>query len=156
MYVIKVMSGEEKKVKYMLDKKGYKILCPSKIKLHRRKTAYFEKELVIFPGYIFLDTDYLSDKDYYDIKICDGVIGFLSYKYAITDKEQKYIRFLDNNGKPIAALDIYFDQTGKARIKDDYLSGLDEKIISKNRKDKTVKLAFTVAGEERKIVLSYR
>lgn len=156
MYVIKTVNREEKKAKQILENKGYKVLCPRKIKLHKKGDSYYEKEMVLFTGYIFLDCDKVTDRQYYDIKSSYGVTGFLSLKYALSKCESEYMRLLDNENKPMSYINISFDENGKAKIKDSFMKGLDEKIVSVNRKDKTVAMEFTIEGQVRKIILNYK
>lgn len=155
MYVIKVMSGDEEKVKNLLTQKGYKILCPKKIKIHRRKDSYYEKEMVIFTGYLFLELETVTDRQYYQIKTIDGVIGFLSASYALYKQEQSYIRVLDNNGEPIREVVLYFDKYGFAHLTRGFIDGFDKQIVSVNRKDKTVAIEFKIENDVKKIVLNY-
>ena len=97
MFVLRIMSGEELTAKKLLEDKGYKVICPRKLKVERNKTV----ERIIFTGYLFLDINSISDRDYYKIKDTVNVISFLDSKYNLSETDEKYIRLLNNNDKAL-------------------------------------------------------
>lgn len=157
MFVIKVVPTKELVTQKLLRDKGYKILCPRKIKAHRRGSKILDVEKIIFTGYLFLDMQHISDKDYYKIKGTVNVISFLDSKYSLSDTEREFIRFLDNKGKAIDRIDVHFNEDMKAIV---YCNNYNEHINTKNvirvnARDKTITFKFKINNEDKNITLNY-
>ena len=157
MFVLKVKGGEELTAKRLLEDKGYKILCPRKIKIEQRGRVVREVEKIVFTGYLFLDIFIVSATDYYNIKDTFKVIGFLDSKYNLPIYEEKYIRTLDNDNTPIAKIDIYFDKDNKPVLCSEHqnVSIRTENILRINRRSKTITFKFKLGSEERTATFNY-
>ena len=157
MFVLKVMGGEELTAKKLLEDKGYKILCPRKIKIEQRGNVVREVEKIVFTGYLFLDMFIVSATDYYNIKDTFKVIGFLDSKYNLPIAEEKYIRTLDNDNTPITKIDIYFDMDNKPVLCDEmqYENIKTKNILRINRRNKTITFRFKLYDEERIVTFNY-
>ncbi|EJU21687.1 transcription termination/antitermination factor NusG, partial [Peptoanaerobacter stomatis] len=153
MFVLRIMSGEELTAKKLLEDKGYKVLCPRRLKVERNRTV----EKIIFTGYLFLDTCSISDKDYYKIKDTVNVISFLNSKYNLSETDEKYIRLLNNNGKALDKIDIYFDKDKKAIVymndTDSYLNT--KNVIRVNARDKTITFRFNIDDIVKDVTFNY-
>lgn len=154
MYVIRVMSGEEINAQRELKKKGYKVLCPRKVKLERNKDV----ERVIFTGYLFIDLVSITDRDYYKIKNSLFVIGFLDSKNSLTESDEKYIKLLDNDDTPIDKILVSFDERKKATIYfDDYSESISTKnVVRVNARSKTVTFKFKIDEIEKEVTFNYQ
>lgn len=153
MFVLRIMSGEELTAKKLLEDKGYKVLCPRRLKVERNRTV----ERIIFTGYLFLDTCSISDKDYYKIKDTVNVISFLDSKYNLSETDEKYIRLLNNNDKALDKIDIYFDKDKKAIV---YMNEYDEYINTKNivrvnARAKTITFRFNIDDIVKDVTFNY-
>lgn len=153
MFVLRIMSGEELTAKKLLEDKGYKVLCPRRLKVERNRTV----ERIIFTGYLFLDTCSISDKDYYKIKDTVNVISFLDSKYNLSETDEKYIRLLNNNDKALDKIDIYFDKDKKAIV---YMNEYDEYINTKNIvrvnvRAKTITFRFNIDDIVKDVTFNY-
>ncbi|EJU21168.1 transcription termination/antitermination factor NusG [Peptoanaerobacter stomatis] len=153
MFVLRIMSGEELTAKKLLEDKGYKVICPRKLKVERNKTV----ERIIFTGYLFLDINSISDRDYYKIKDTVNVISFLDSKYNLSETDEKYIRLLNNNDKALDKIDVYFDKDKKAII---YMNEYDEYINTKNvirvnARDKTITFRFNIDDIVKDVTFNY-
>lgn len=157
MFVLKVIGGEELTAKKLLEDKGYKILCPRKLKVEKRGRVVREVEKIIFTGYIFLDMLIVSARDYYNIKDTFKVIGFLDSKYNLPVAEEKYIRALDNDNTPITKINIYFDSDSKPTLCDEfqYDNIRTENILRINRRNKTITVKFKLYDEVRIVTFNY-
>ena len=153
MFVLKIMPTKELVAQKLLKDKGYRILCPRKLKIERKKLV----ERIMFAGYLFLDMQVISDKDYYKIKDTVNVISFLDSKFTISDTEREFIRFLDNNNKAIDKINVRFDKDKKAIV---YSNDCNEHINTKNvvrvnARDKTITFRFKINNEDKNITLNY-
>lgn len=156
MFVVRVTSTKEQMVKKLLDDKGYKILCPRKLKYHSKNGRERVFERVLFVGYLFLDIGRISDRDFYAIKNTMHVKGLLSSKYKLRESEVKYIRLLNNDDKPIDKIDIRFGMDNKAVVLNHDLEDLSTANISRvNRKDRTISFKFKIEDEIKKITVNY-
>ena len=157
MFVLKVKGGEELTAKKLLEDKGYKILCPRKIKIEQRGSVAREVEKIVFTGYIFLDMSIVSATDYYNIKDTFKVKGFLDSKYNLPISEENYVRALDNDNTPIKKIDIYFDSDNRPVLCDEfqYENIRTENILRINRRNKTITFRFKLYDKERIVTFNY-
>ncbi|MGP1599364.1 transcription termination/antitermination protein NusG [Peptoanaerobacter stomatis] len=155
MFVIKVVPQKELIVKKLLNDKGYKVLCPRKIKTEGRYRK--EVERIIFTGYLFVDKALISDRDYYKIRDTVDVIGFLDSKYSLSNDDEEYIRILDNNGNAIEKIDVSFDEKRKAIVYMNdgkgYIST--KNVIRINARDKTITFRFRINEIMKDVTLEY-
>lgn len=153
MFVLKIMPTKELVTQRLLKDKGYRVLCPRRLKLEREKLV----ERIMFTGYLFLDMQMISDKDYYKIKDTVNVISFLDSKFPLSDAERDFIRLLDNDGKAIDKINVRFDKDKKAIV---YSNDCNEHINTKNvirvnARDKTITFRFKINNEDKNITLNY-
>ncbi|MBF1051023.1 MAG: hypothetical protein HXL16_02345 [Peptostreptococcaceae bacterium] len=160
MFVLKVVPGTEMVTKKLIEDKGYKALCPRKIKTLRRKYRYTEVEKVIFTGYLFLDIELISDKDYYKIKGIVNVIGFLDSKHNLDDVDIKYIKLLNNNDKAIDKILVSFDEKRKAIVynldtskSNNYLNT--RNVLRVNARDQTITFSFKIDNLDKNVTFNY-
>ena len=155
MFVIKVVPQCEMIVKKLLTDKGYKVLCPRKIKTEGKYKK--EVERIIFSGYLFIDKELISDRDYYKIKDTVDVIGFLDSRYCLSNEDEEYIRILNNNGTPIEKIDVFFDSNKKAVV---YMNDSNchintENVIRVNARAKTITFRFKINDIKKDVTFNY-
>lgn len=77
IYVIHVQSGWESDVCQSLAKIGLDGRAPEHELLERRKGQWHKVRRTLFPGYVFLVADRMTDGMYYAVRKTDGVVRFL-------------------------------------------------------------------------------
>lgn len=152
MFVITTVPSKEDIAKWQLEKLGFRVYAPRQEKTRKSKGIVIKTyEKLLFPSYLFIDLNNLSDKDYYKIKETVYVNKFLG---NLKDSEEEYIRFLANNGKALPIIKIYFDKNGKARIENDIID-ISSRIASINSRDKKLRVKIELSNEEKIVILNY-
>lgn len=157
MFVILVTTGKEKEATHLLEEKGFKILNPRMIKLHKKRGGeLFEKEKTIFSGYIFLDKTYINSRDYHNIVDTLYVKKILTINFNLSETEEEYIRILNNDGKPIEKIQIYFDNNRAHLVTKEENSCINTKnIIRVNRRDRSITFKIEVKDILKEVTFNY-
>lgn len=93
MYILHVLSGEERETGRKLTEKGYHILLPEAVKQERRGGKWMDVLRVMMPGYLFVETD-MSPETYYDIVEAGEIIRMLNYSDPMPEDEVEMIHKL--------------------------------------------------------------
>lgn len=122
VYVLHVMSGKELDVRNSIMNKGYEAAVPRENRLIHKSGEWQTQEYILFPGYVFISLDELTDNIYYDIMPSagapNGVIKFLGTKAPtpISEAEAIQIGLLAANEEPLEPSVVEFDEHGTPRI----------------------------------------
>ncbi|MDO5558116.1 MAG: transcription termination/antitermination NusG family protein [Oscillospiraceae bacterium] len=100
MYVIQVVPGMDEIIQARLEWAKIPAYAPSEEVAIRNKGKWHTETRLLFPGYIFMDKEYTPEL-FHQLKYMDGFIKFLGEPKPLSETEEKQIRFLCNNGKPI-------------------------------------------------------
>lgn len=159
MYVFQVKPGTDLYVASNLRKKGYFVRCPQRTLFIRKNGEWTEKTEPVFAGYLFLehpDDKPLSTARYYDICNEEGVVGFLKNGRTparLSEREEQYILWLWNYGKPIAASRVYKTAEGDCMIMSGVLREYSERIVSMDLRQRRAKIRVPICGKEYKVTL---
>lgn len=156
MYVLQVKSGCELTACRELMSKGFKAMAPMRILLIRRGGKWHRYEALVFTSYIFVEFDY-SDKAYYDIKSCTGVIRLLGAENkpeSMAEHEQMYIRWIWNQGKAIEPSIAYITLDNSVLISSGILIKLKDKIVSYQKRQRRAIVRLNFLGKDYNISLA--
>ncbi|MDO4721391.1 MAG: transcription termination/antitermination NusG family protein [Peptostreptococcaceae bacterium] len=157
MYVLQVMSNEEKSVLRHLARKNLLGYVPREMRRERRGGKEHLREKILMPGYVFLDKDSLSPETYYAAKNIPQVICFLGGSKnpaKLTEAEEEHILLLANAGLPLQAGKVLLKEDGGVKILEGALRGYEGKVLSVNRRDRRIIMSVDFAGEQRRISLT--
>lgn len=152
MYVLQVRSGYEISVCQELKKSGFDVVLPTVQEYIRRGGKWSIHEKIIFTQYVFIRFEPNED-NYYKIRKIDGVIRFLCYNQPLKYSEQKYIEWLENEGKPIEPSKIFVTPNGDKMIMSGILRNYSGTEIDYNLRQRKASVLIKIAGHEHKITL---
>lgn len=154
--VLQVKGNQELNIQEQLMNAGYKALVPRENRIIRTNGNWTHKEYLLFPNYVFVETDYEAD-DFYKIQKINGVQRFLGDKRSpssLTFIEEEWIKLLSNGNKPLEPTVVEVDENGDYKILKGILLNFKSKVKSFNKRQKRAKFAITVCNEEKGITLS--
>lgn len=143
-YVLFVSPGREIDVRNTLFSLNIEALVPRENRLIRQRGLWINKEYTLFPCYVFIGLEQMSDSIYYKIKSIPHVKRFLgiSAPEAISNEEAKRIGLLAPTNEALPPSVIEFDKYGTPHI----ISGVLRKIkpisYDKHRRRALVDLSF--------------
>ena len=154
--VLQVKGNTELKVLEQLKQKGYHSLVPRENRLIHTKGAWIQKEYLLFPNYVFIETDYHAE-DFYKISNIVGVQKFLGDKRSpssLSFIEQEWIKLLSNNNVPLEPTSVQFTEDGNIELLKGVLLNFKSRIKSFNRRQRKAVFEITVCNEIKEITLS--
>ncbi len=155
-YVLFVMGGYEEKVKDTLIREGYDAFLPKKVILYRKERRYIRQEKLMFPGYVFVE----SEQDYVSF---DSAIRILKMKITGILRNLKY----DNEGttpltsqevqllerllgkKKVVEHSIGVIEGDKIIITEGPLMGFESQIVHIDRHKRLATLELDMLGDKR-------
>lgn len=152
MYVLQIKSGCEISACQELRKQGFDAVLPTVREFIRRGGKWDIYEKIIFTQYLFIRFE-PSEDNYYKIRKIDGVVRFLSYNQPLKYSEQKYIEWLENDGKPIEPSKIYVTPNGDKMIMSGILRNYSGNEIDYNLRRRKASIFIKIADCEHKVTL---
>ena len=157
-YVIWVQSQKEYEFKIKFQKKVNtslygRLLLITRIEKQKHRNSFLEKEKVMFPGYLFIETDYpeeiheiiCSQPEYIKILRNDGV--FL----PLTQREEDFLNRITGHTERVdMSLGIIDD--GIVKVLSGPLSGFEQYIVKVDRHKRKAYLEMELFGEKKKLV----
>lgn len=153
-YVLYVRLGREFDIKSELTLQGYTAMVPIEQRTERKGGTWQSREMILIPGYVFLETE-LTDQDYYRILNIPNIIRFLGVgrPEPLPANEAWYIDWLSNDGDPLGASDILADGE-KITVASGPLKGFEGIIVRLNRRQHRAVIAITISGLRQEFTLS--
>lgn len=154
--VLQVKGGQELQIKEQLQAAGYQALVPREDRLIRSGGAWTQKEYLLFPNYVFVETEYHAG-DFYRISSLSGVQKFLGdkrYPSSLSYLEEMWIKILNNQDQPLSPTQVCVDDDGNIELLKGILLTFKSRIKSYNKRQRKAVFAITVCGEEKEITLS--
>ena len=150
MYVIYCQSGKEMSVVRQLAEKNITAYAPRRLVQERRCGKWTQREILLFSGYVFLDSELTADI-WQAVKFCYGTLKLLSSS-QLSQTEEEYIRFLCNGGCPLGISRGYVSGN-VLHITDGFLKRFEHRIIRYNRRGKRAVADVTIYGRHYEIIL---
>ena len=155
-YVIWVATHSEhellNRIEKDLDKKMYRsVWLPTKTEKRKYKGEWTEVERILFPGYMFIDTEDVEDT-YMSLKSFPDFLGVLKNGDAfvpITQKEEGILRKLTGEDGKVGMSVGYLDADGKVKILSGDLKEMEKYIVSVDKHKRKAKLEMELFGEVR-------
>ena len=156
MYVLQVKGGKENLVKTALQKAGYHALVPIENRMIRTAGNWTQKEYVLFPSYVFIETEYNAE-NFYKITSMEHITRFLGDKFdpsQLTFIEIEWIRILSNNDKPLEPTVVKFDENNEPCILKGILESFKSRVKAFNKRQRKATFEMTICNEIKEITLS--
>lgn len=152
MYVLQVRSGYEISVYQELKKRGFDAVLPMMQEYRRKNGTWDIHEKIIFTQYLFVRLE--PDKHtYHEIKKINGIIRILGNFQPLSEREQKYIEWLENGGKPVTPSKIYVTLGGAKMVMSGILRNYSGNEINYHLRQRKADIFITIAGKRHKITL---
>ncbi|MFY7930406.1 MAG: transcription termination/antitermination protein NusG, partial [Oligoflexus sp.] len=172
-YVLRVISGQEKKVKTYLENEIARakltefipqVLIPSEKVYEMRNGKKRVREKNFFPGYVLVSADLSNGEAYHAVNNIPGVIGFLGSNGSHQTKDPVALRQSEVNrilGK-VDEVDQFEEKLEKPFIKGESVKVMDgpfsnfDGVIDEVRPDKSkVRVLVSIFGRETPVELEY-
>ncbi len=118
----------------------------------RRGGKWNIHEKIVFTQYLFIRLE-PDKKAYYEIKKIDGIVRFLDSFQPLSNTEQGYIEWLENDGKPIEPSKIFITPNGDKMIMSGILRNYSGNEIDYNLRQRKADIFIKIAGREHRITL---
>lgn len=154
--VLQVRGNQELLIQEQLIDAGYHALVPRENRLIRSGGNWITKEYILFPNYVFVETDYKAE-DFYRITGIAGVQRFLGDKRSpssLTYIEEEWVKLLSCEGVPLEPTQVAIDDNGDIQILKGILLKFKSRIKSFNKRQHKAKFEITVCNEVKEITLS--
>lgn len=140
-YIIRVLTGKEKKYIAWISKSLFvddvRIIWPRRCLSIRRSGIIKDQESSLYPGYLFLETQQLSDQAIMVLKKAPGFVKFLkSNDNIIPLNNHDRDRFLEliSYGEIIRKSQVVFDENNRIRVLEGPLKQLEGDIVKVDRR----------------------
>lgn len=147
IYTIQVKPKSELDVMKSIESLGYTAYVPREERQIRKRGKWHSQVNMIFPSYVFIDTDFITNHLYYQLKKIDGFIRVLGEPSPLSATESEQIRWLCNNGQIITPSHYIIDENKKIKFLDGAVMNLQHLIVDIKLRQKRVKLRITVEGK---------
>lgn len=146
IYVLQVKPGADLAVGAALERENIMAYAPRR-EMTLRKSGGWSKEIsLMLPGYVFVDCDY-SAEIFHRVKPIDGVLKWLGKPSPIIGYEEKFMRLLFNDGRPIPESTAEVDIGRNVTITGGWLAGKQEYIQMFNIRKKRAYLEIRFADK---------
>ncbi|MCC8069118.1 MAG: hypothetical protein LIO71_05140 [Ruminococcus sp.] len=147
IYTIQVKPKSELDVMKSIESLGYIAYVPREERQIRKRGKWHSQINTIFPSYVFLDIDFITNELYYKLKKIDGFIRILGQPSPLSATESEQIKWLCNGGKIITPSNYIIDENKKIKFLDGAVMNLQHLIVDIKLRQKRVKLKITVEGK---------
>lgn len=164
-YAVHTLSGHEKKVKTMLEKRArdsrvwerdiYEVLIPTEVELKTRSGRRVEVEKKVFPGYVLVQMS-LTDDTYKIVKGTTGVTGFVSSGNKPLPLEDREVRrILTNIEASKEAPKVIWNKGDNIRVVEGPFSEFEGKIEEVNSDREKLKVLINIFGRDTPVELEF-
>lgn len=147
IYTIQVKPKSELEVLYQIESLGYTAYTPREERQIRKRGKWHSQINMIFASYVFIDTDFITDNLYYQLRKIDGFIRVLGEPSPLSPTESEQIKWLCNGGNIITPSHYIIDENKKIKFLDGAIMNLQHLIVDIKLRQKRVKLRITVEGK---------
>ncbi len=149
IYVIQTETGKETHICAVLKREKISAYVPRRSLIIHKRAGWTKIINVMFPGYVFLDIDYLPEL-YHTVKNIEGVIRFLGEPSPIFQEEEAFMRLLFNGGEMISVSSATVDKDGNITVTDGWLKGKEKYVTYWNIRQKKASVTVTFGGKRRR------
>ncbi len=152
-YVIQVKTGGEEIYlrsarKALEDQETGPRLLWLRRRLDLRKRGRTRDALApVFPGYIFLETESLSNDMYWALRRAIGFYKFLPNNHdvkSLAGHDRELLLHLVRLGEVVEKSKVYFDENNQIRVTEGALEGLEGEIVKVDRRKKRAKVRLSL------------
>ena len=147
IYTLQVKSKSELDVMKSIESLGYTAYVPREERQIRKRGKWHSQVNTIFPSYAFIDTDFVTNHLYYQLRKIDGFIRVFGEPSPLSATESEQLRWLSNNGQIITLSHYIIDENKKIKFLDGSVMNLQHLIVDIKLRQKRVKLRITVEGK---------
>lgn len=153
-YVLHVRTGSELAIAEQLRSRGFSAVVPTENRLIRKGGKWTQQVYIVFDGYVFLYMNYEWSK-YYVIKGLHGIIGLLGGGKSPTPLSKSETEFILKLSELLAEPSVLRFKDNSYEVVSGFLTDYKDNIIKIERRYKKATVKVTVAGEEKKIKVSF-
>jgi transcription termination/antitermination protein NusG len=146
-FVLQVTTGEEDKfvrlARTYINADAERLFWPRRKLRIRKKGKQKDKDIPLFPGYVFLETEELDPDTYWKIRRINGFFQFLPSNRRIeplAGKDEELIRHFLSYGEVLDKSMVYFDENNRIRVVRGALKGLEGNVVKVDRRKRRAKV----------------
>ncbi len=147
-YVLQVRTGGEDDFIQRYERSCFapkgRLFLPKRALLVRRAGKVSRKELPVFPGYVFLETERVDEETRWQIRHIEGFYRFLKNSgnnpTPLSDKDRALLHHFISFGKRADISKVTFDENDRIVVLEGPLKGLEGKIIKVDRRKSRAKV----------------
>ena len=150
-YVIQVKTGGEeiflRSAKEAISNTETRIFWPRRKLNIRKKGRNREVVSAIFPGYVFIETESLSNDTFWALRRSIGFYKFLRSNndlQALAGQDKELLMHFLRAGEVIERSKVYFDENNRIRIVEGALKGLEGSIVKVDRRKRRAKVSLSL------------
>lgn len=152
-----MMTGKERECRQRIRESGIRAEVPSRIMPELRSGEWRDREIVMLPGYVFVQLE-LTAKDYYRLSGVPDMVRILpgGGRYdPVPEEQMRWVLTLANGGKPWGISEAR-DENGAIRVLSGPLTGRENDILRWDRRRRRAKIRVQVLNETRMIDVGLR
>jgi transcription termination/antitermination protein NusG len=161
-YVIRVITGNEKKYMSCIQRESSRIdgrlIWPRRSLVIRKAGIKTEKISSLYPGYLFWETDELTDQSIMILKKAAGFIRFLKRNFEIVPikEEERYLLYnLIADNEIVRQSKVVFDDKSRIVVVDGPMIGMEGSIVKVDRRKGRAKVLLSIHGKSFLIDLGF-
>lgn len=154
MFVIQVSSGKEKDCRRKLMKSEVfeenTLFFPRRKLRIRKEGKWQEKDVPLFPGYLFLKAPEVLPEQIMAVRHCSDVFSFLKMgdvPIALSEDEERQLNRFLKSGEIAGFSQVHFEEDNTIRILKGPLKGLEGQIVKVNKRKKRIKVRLSLYQE---------
>ncbi len=156
IYILQVTTGREQYFctharKLLHPEENIRLIIPKREMWIRKQGKMFRSVKPIFPGYVFISGEQVSESAQITCRRCPGYIRFLNRDGGnlkpVSKSDRLLITQLINHGEVAGLSKVTFDKNKRIRALSGPLLGCEGKIIKVDRRKQRAKVKFLLNGK---------
>lgn len=155
-FVLQVMTGEEQRfislaldaLQHAPDQQGdYRFWWPRRKLTIRRRGRRFRTLAPMFPGYVFLEADAVTESLFRQVRRVTGFVRFLKDNHDIRPlppEDQELVRHFLSFGEIVTESKVTFDKNNRIVVQEGPLKGLEGNIVKVDRRKGRAKVRLDI------------
>lgn len=165
LFICQVLAGSERKVVDLFETQAElsgegdtRFHVPTRKMFLRRSGRVFQKEEVLFAGYVFVSTHLTASELLPGLRRVAGFVRMLpdnaNARQLSGDALELAIKLI-NKGRPLDPSLVRFDENGRIRVLSGVLAGLEGRIIRVDRRKRRARVVLDLYNHSHSIDLSF-